>query len=602
MAELERPERLQIMLTSDELAALENWRFDKRMPSRSAAVRELLRRGLASDGFLRPSKASSRRTTESCPQTATRNNRNLAVGRALQLNGAWFRRAGVAPLFATGATGSLGRVGGPRRATPSSMMPAPPCAVLRLASCAQFLTAMIPLIIFFYAHGCAKPGQFVSKTRSTDGGIDERQDFRAARSGQERAVCRRGNWKLADAFEFLERWPEPGTDYQTALRACQRAHDGHLPLSVARDAFAGFARSVKILEPVSTALPWMTGAKRAAVGAGITRERRAAKGRWGPLPRCGTAVRTIAVPAIRMANGQLWCCPSPSIGRADRRSWPLRRCHCQAPFAEASRFINPGDFPTLSALEYHLAEWRPVVAKADKHPFNVNAFLTTVNGGRTISRYRKDQVVYSQGDAADSVFYVQSGKVKVTVVSKQGKEAVVTILGEGAFVGEGCLTGQPRRLATAVAMTECVIMRLEKTAILRVLRREPAFSERFMLYLLTRNARAEEDLVDQLFNSSEKRLARVLLLMANFGKEKPPEPVITKINQQTLAEMVGTMRSRVSSLHEQIPAIGVHRIQRRPQGPQSVAEHRSARQSSPQGRGPLRHLFRMEQSSHLHLC
>jgi CRP/FNR family cyclic AMP-dependent transcriptional regulator len=191
-----------------------------------------------------------------------------------------------------------------------------------------------------------------------------------------------------------------------------------------------------------------------------------------------------------------------------------------------------------------------------KTPFNVQAFLATVDGGRTIAKYGKNQTIFSQGDPADSVFYVQEGKVKVTVVSEQGKEAVVAIHGKEDFFGEGCLTGQPRRLASVEAMTDSVIMRLEKASIVRVLHDEPSFSELFMGYLLTRNARVEEDLVDQLFNSSEKRLARLLLLMANFGKEGRPERVIGKINQATLAEMVGTTRSRVSSFMNKFRKLG----------------------------------------------
>ena len=181
-----------------------------------------------------------------------------------------------------------------------------------------------------------------------------------------------------------------------------------------------------------------------------------------------------------------------------------------------------------------------------KQPFNVETFLATVNGGRSISKYRKNQTVFRQGELADSVFFIEEGKVKVSVVSEQGKEAVVAIHGKGDFFGEGCLTGQPRRLATVTSMTECVIMRLDKATIVRVIHDEPKFSEMFLSYLLARNARIEEDLVDQLFNSSEKRLARLLLIMANFGREGKPEPVIAKISQETLAEMVGTTRSRVN--------------------------------------------------------
>jgi CRP/FNR family cyclic AMP-dependent transcriptional regulator len=186
------------------------------------------------------------------------------------------------------------------------------------------------------------------------------------------------------------------------------------------------------------------------------------------------------------------------------------------------------------------------MAKKRRPTFDPKSFLAEVGEGRTMSQYRKDQIVFSQGDPADAVFYIQKGKVKVTVVSDQGKEAVVAILGAGEFCGEGCLAGQARRIATVRAMTECTIMRLQKTSIVRVLHDEPAFSEMFMSHLLARTIRVEEDLVDQLFNSSEKRLARLLLLLANFGKEGRPEPLIAKISQETLAEMIGTTRSRVS--------------------------------------------------------
>ena len=197
-----------------------------------------------------------------------------------------------------------------------------------------------------------------------------------------------------------------------------------------------------------------------------------------------------------------------------------------------------------------------VVKAKRRRPFNVETFLATVDGGRTVSKYRTNQMVFSQGDPADSVFYIQEGKVKVCVVSERGKEAVVAVHGKKEFFGEGCLSGQPRRLATVAAMTECVIMRLDKAAIVRVLHDEPKFSEMFMAHLLARNARVEEDLVDQLFNSSEKRLARLLLLMANFGKEGRPEPVIAKISQETLAEMVGTTRSRVSLFMNKFRKLG----------------------------------------------
>jgi CRP/FNR family transcriptional regulator, cyclic AMP receptor protein len=192
-----------------------------------------------------------------------------------------------------------------------------------------------------------------------------------------------------------------------------------------------------------------------------------------------------------------------------------------------------------------------------KPPFNVNKFLATVDGGRSITNYGKNQAIFSQGDTADSVFYIREGKVKVTVRSDQGKEAVVAIHGKGDFFGEGCLNGQPLRLASAVAMAESAIMRFTKAAILRVLREQPTFAEKFMAHLVARNARVEEDLVDQLFNSSEKRLARALLLMANFGKdETPAEPVIAKISQETLAEMVGTTRARVNTFMNKFRKLG----------------------------------------------
>jgi len=196
------------------------------------------------------------------------------------------------------------------------------------------------------------------------------------------------------------------------------------------------------------------------------------------------------------------------------------------------------------------------VAKAKKRTFNVKVFLNTVDGGRTVATYRKDQNVFSQGEPADAVFFIQTGKVKAYVVSEQGKEAVVALHGSGDFFGEGCLTGQPLRLATVSAITESVVMRLDKAAVARLLRDEPKFSEMFISFLLARNARVEEDLVDQLFNSSEKRLARLLLLLANFGKEGKPEPVIAKISQETLAEMVGTTRSRVSTFMNKFRKLG----------------------------------------------
>jgi CRP/FNR family cyclic AMP-dependent transcriptional regulator len=186
--------------------------------------------------------------------------------------------------------------------------------------------------------------------------------------------------------------------------------------------------------------------------------------------------------------------------------------------------------------------------------FDPAEFLETAAKGRVISMHPRKQIIFTQGDVADAVIYIK--KVKVTVVSKQGKEAVVAILGTDEFLGEGCLIGQPKRLATATAMTDCVTMRVEKAEILQVLQDEPAFSKMFISHILARNARVEEDLVDQLFNSTEKRLARVLLLLANFGKEGRPEPIVAKISQETLAEMIGTTRSRVSHFMNKFRQMG----------------------------------------------
>jgi CRP/FNR family transcriptional regulator, cyclic AMP receptor protein len=188
--------------------------------------------------------------------------------------------------------------------------------------------------------------------------------------------------------------------------------------------------------------------------------------------------------------------------------------------------------------------------------FDSAVFLSNVGTGKTIVQCEKDQVLFAQGDPADAVFYTQSGKVKMTVVSERGKEAVVALLEIGSFFGEGCLNGQPRRLATATALTEGIVLRIAKEEMVRVLRTEPAFAARFMSYLLQRNSRVEEDLVDQLFNSSEKRLARVLLLLANFGKDREPEPILPKISQEVLAEMIGTTRSRVSFFMNKFRKLG----------------------------------------------
>jgi len=189
-------------------------------------------------------------------------------------------------------------------------------------------------------------------------------------------------------------------------------------------------------------------------------------------------------------------------------------------------------------------------------PFDPQTFLTRVGNGKTSLTSPKKHTIFSQGDAAEAVFYIQAGKVKLTVVSKQGKEAVVAILIRGSFFGESCLAGQTVRSATATALEDCSIVRIDKDAMLRMLHEEPAFAELFTGYLLTHTMRVEADLVDQLFNSSEKRLARLLLLMANFGKEDKLEEIIAKISQETLAEMIGTTRSRVSFFMNKFSKLG----------------------------------------------
>jgi CRP/FNR family cyclic AMP-dependent transcriptional regulator len=198
-----------------------------------------------------------------------------------------------------------------------------------------------------------------------------------------------------------------------------------------------------------------------------------------------------------------------------------------------------------------------VVASKKLTKFDPKTFLSTIDGGgRKIAAFPKKQAIFVQGDSSDAVFYIQNGKVKLTVVSKIGKEATIGILGEGNFFGEGCLTGQTLRLCSATAMTDCSVMRIEKKSMVEVLHREHAFSDMFVAHLLTRNVRYEEDLIDQLFNSSEKRLARILLLLAHFGKEGVHETPIPNISQETLAEMIGTTRSRVSFFMNRFRKLG----------------------------------------------
>jgi CRP/FNR family transcriptional regulator, cyclic AMP receptor protein len=188
--------------------------------------------------------------------------------------------------------------------------------------------------------------------------------------------------------------------------------------------------------------------------------------------------------------------------------------------------------------------------------FDPNTFLATIGEGRKNLAILKKQIIFAQGDAADAVFYIQKGKVKLTVVSTVGREATIGLLGEKNFFGEGALAGQSQRMGSASAMTDCEVLRIEKKAMMEALHREHTFSDMFVAYLLARNIRYEEDLVDQLFNSSEKRLARVLLLLAHFGKEGTPETVVPKISQETLAEMVGTTRSRVSFFMNRFRKLG----------------------------------------------
>jgi len=198
----------------------------------------------------------------------------------------------------------------------------------------------------------------------------------------------------------------------------------------------------------------------------------------------------------------------------------------------------------------------PAAAAKKRRKFDPQAFLSTIDGGRSISSFSKKQTIFAQGDSSDAVFYIQEGRVKLTVVATGGKEATIGILNEGDFFGEGCIAGQPLRMCSATAMADCSVMRIDKKSMIEVLHREHAFSDMFVAYLLTRNIRYEEDLVDQLFNSSEKRLARILLLLAHLGKSGKPETVIPKISQETLAEMVGTTRSRVNFFMNRFRKLG----------------------------------------------
>jgi CRP/FNR family transcriptional regulator, cyclic AMP receptor protein len=198
----------------------------------------------------------------------------------------------------------------------------------------------------------------------------------------------------------------------------------------------------------------------------------------------------------------------------------------------------------------------PVAAVKKRRKFDPQTFLSTIDGGRRVATFTKKQRVFAQGDVGDAVFYIQKGRVRLSVVSKGGKEATIGVLTECAFFGEGCLTGQPFRMCSASTMTECTVMRIDKKSMMDVIHRERAFSDLFVAFLLTRNIRHEEDLVDQLFNSSEKRLARILLLLAKFGKDGKPEAAIPQISQETLGEMVGTTRSRVNLFMNRFRKLG----------------------------------------------
>jgi CRP/FNR family cyclic AMP-dependent transcriptional regulator len=231
------------------------------------------------------------------------------------------------------------------------------------------------------------------------------------------------------------------------------------------------------------------------------------------------------------AEDEFRVCKGNYIGTEKKRKTQAKRCVPLHPITAHVAMLTPAK----------------VAASHKRTPaFDPRVVLTKLSVGTTYKEYQADEFVFSQGDAADAVFYVQSGKVKLTVVSKSGKEAVVAILPEASFFGEGCLAGQPLRMATASTVQPSTIIRVDKQAMVRLLHQEPEFAERFLAYMLSRNIRMEADLVDHLFNSSEKRLARLLLLMANFGQESKPIPLIAKMSQETLAEMIGTTRSRVS--------------------------------------------------------
>jgi CRP-like cAMP-binding protein len=221
-----------------------------------------------------------------------------------------------------------------------------------------------------------------------------------------------------------------------------------------------------------------------------------------------------------------------------------------------AQVVDPDSVPPSSATALVRRKSRAGLRARGLAAFDPKNFLAKVGEGKAVSTYKRAQIVFSQGDVADAVFYILKGKIKLTVVSERGKEAVVGLLGPGHFFGEGCLNGHLLRVTSATTIDECLITRIAKPAMIAIMHDQPKFSELFMADLLNRNSRIEEDLIDQLFNSSEKRLARVLLLLANFGKDEAPEPIVGKFSQEILAEMIGTTRSRVSHFMNKFRKLG----------------------------------------------
>jgi CRP-like cAMP-binding protein len=259
----------------------------------------------------------------------------------------------------------------------------------------------------------------------------------------------------------------------------------------------------------------------------------------------GAEVETLAGPegtTVRPLTPLFWQrCPVSCERRDHPQSSNRRDAACSRRRVEMT-FVEPKEAP---------------MGKPANDVFDAKVFLAKVGAGKTILKFHKNQKVFAQGEVADTIFYIQKGRIKLTVLSEQGKEAVVAILEPGQFFGEGCMNGHPLRIATTTAMEECVITSITKEAMIAVLHEEPTFTELFLAYLLTRNSRIEEDLIDQLFNSSERRLARLLLLLAHFGKDGSPQPILVDISQETLAEMIGTTRSRVSAFMNKFRKLGL---------------------------------------------